>query len=79
MDNRRRVPESIAVVLTALAIWLVTVAPFRAAKTDIKVDYDPKFSFAGLRTWAWHPDGSGEVKLAVADADPSAGRLASIP
>ena len=43
MDNRRRVPESIAVVLTALAIWLVTVAPFRAAKTDIKVDYDPKF------------------------------------
>jgi hypothetical protein len=70
MDNRRRVPESVVVMLTALAIWLVTVAPFRAAKTDIKVDYDPKFSFAGLKTWAWHPDGSGEVKLVVADADP---------
>jgi hypothetical protein len=70
MNNRHRVPESVAVGLTALAIWLVMAAPFHAAKTDITIDFDPKFSFAGLRTWAWHPDGAGDVKLAVADADP---------
>jgi hypothetical protein len=42
-----------------------------AAKTDINVDADKTFSFAGLRTWAWHPEGAGDVKLAVsADSDP---------
>jgi hypothetical protein len=42
-----------------------------AAKTDINVNADKTFSFAGLRTWAWHPEGAGDVKLAVtADSDP---------
>jgi len=40
MDNRRRVPESVAVVLTALAIWLVEVftmvpAPFTVAPVGV--------------------------------------------
>ena len=40
-----------------------------AAKTDVTVDYDMKFTFAGLRTWRWHPDGAGDVKLAVSRDD----------
>lgn len=41
------------------------------AKTDLTVDFDMKFMFAGLRTWRWHPDGAGDVKLAVSrDDDP---------
>ncbi len=42
-----------------------------AAKTDITVEYDKKFSFAGLKTWTWHPEGKGKVLLALtADNDP---------
>src|SRR5262245_32202117 len=42
-----------------------------AADTDITVDYDKTFSFAGLTTWAWHPQGAGDVRLAMtADDDP---------
>jgi hypothetical protein len=41
------------------------------AATDITTEYDKKFSFAGLRTWAWHPEGAGDVRLAFsADDDP---------
>jgi hypothetical protein len=41
------------------------------AKTDLTVEFDMKFTFAGLRTWRWHPDGSGDVKRAVSrDDDP---------
>ena len=40
---------------------------------DLTVDFDMKFMFAGLRTWRWHPDGAGDVKLAVSrDDDPKA-------
>jgi hypothetical protein len=63
---RRRSP------LAALAVALVSLfvpARFEAAKTDIKVDYDKTFSFAGVRTWAWHPDGAGDVRLAISAED----------
>ena len=43
------------------------------AKADLTVDFDMKFTFAGLKTWRWHPDGAGDVKLAVSrDDDPKA-------
>lgn len=40
-----------------------------AAKTDVTVDYDMRFMFAGLRTWRWHPDGTGDVKMAMSRDD----------
>jgi len=60
-------------VLAAAAIaWCAGVRP-EAAKTDIHADADPAFSFAGLKTWAWHPDGKGDVRQAIsADTDPKA-------
>jgi hypothetical protein len=51
---------------------------FDAAKTDIKVDYDKKFSFAGLRTWTWRPDGKGDVRLAVSSHDDPAAVAARV-
>jgi Domain of unknown function (DUF4136) len=64
--HRRGVPA--LVVLAAVAIvWTASVAP--EAKTDINVDYDKTFSFAGLRSWAWHPDGAGDVRLAISSQD----------
>jgi hypothetical protein len=54
----------------ALALAL-SAATLHAAKTEIKVEFDKTFAFAGVRTWAWYPDGAGEVKLALtAESDP---------
>lgn len=42
-----------------------------AADTDITIEWDKAFSFAGLNTWAWHPAGAGDVRLALTpDDDP---------
>jgi hypothetical protein len=57
--------------ITAAALLSVIAVPLDAAKTDIKTDADPAFVFAGLKTWAWHPEGAGDVRLALSpDADP---------
>jgi Domain of unknown function (DUF4136) len=55
----------------AVVAAAVLVAGLRvdAGKTDLRVEYDKKFAFAGLRTWTWHPDGPGDVKLAVSSYD----------
>ncbi len=40
-----------------------------AAKIKIHTDYDKTFNFGGFHSWAWHPDGAGEVKMAVTPDD----------
>jgi len=49
----------------ALIIALVTAIAGVAvtAKIKIKVQHDKSFSFVGLKTYAWHPDGAGDVKI----------------
>ncbi len=55
----------------ATLLLLAPLGRLEAAKTDITVEYDKKFSFAGLKTWSWHPEGKGKVLLALtADNDP---------
>jgi hypothetical protein len=56
-------------MVTALAFAAALGGVRPAAQTDIKVDYDEKFSFADLKTWAWHPDGPGKVRMAVSSRD----------
>ena len=57
----------------AVALALVWGVRPEAAKTDIRAARDPAFSFDGLKTWAWHPDGAGDVRQAIsADTDPKA-------
>jgi Domain of unknown function (DUF4136) len=64
------VSRGAAGVVVALVAWAAG-GGLEAAKTEIKVGYDKKFSFAGLKTWAWHPEGKGDVMLAVtAEDDP---------
>jgi hypothetical protein len=50
-------------------LWLAATAWVSAAKTDIKVDFDQKFTFTGLSKWAWHRDGTGDVKMAISSRD----------
>jgi hypothetical protein len=65
--------RSVVFVLAAAALaWVGGVRP-EAAKTDITTQADPTFAFAGLKTWAWHPDGAGDVRQAIsAETDPNA-------
>ena len=71
-DRRRRRVSIAAAAMAAAIVGLPAPPRVDAAKTDIRVDYDKTFSFAGLRTWAWHPDGAGDVRLAVSSqADPA--------
>lgn len=66
--GQRRHRQAIA-TLVALAAALAVARPPQAAKTDIRIEYDKAFSFAGLRTWSWHPEGAGDVRLAVSSQD----------
>lgn len=52
-----------------VVILVCRAAGLGGAKTELTVDYDKTFSFAGLRTWTWHPDGAGDVRLAVSSQD----------
>jgi len=61
--------RSAIAVLVTLAAALAVARPPEAAKTDIRIEYDKAFSFAGLRTWTWHPEGAGDVRLAVSSRD----------
>jgi hypothetical protein len=63
--EHRRLSYAVAAALVVAAAAL----RLHAADTDIKVDYDKTFSFAGLRSWTWHPDGAGDVRLAVSSED----------
>jgi hypothetical protein len=40
-----------------------------AAKIKVRVESAPKFDGAGLRTWAWAPDGPGQVIMARSSKD----------
>ena len=58
----------------------VALAAHSVLAINVKIDVDRKFDFAVVRTWAWHPDGPGEVKMArTADSDPDAARRQAEP
>ena len=55
-----------------LCIALVAgVAGAAAAKIEIRTERDKTFAFKGVRTWNWHPDGAGDVKMMSTATDDS--------
>lgn len=68
----RRATTALLVTLAATAaLWTLAPAVTEAKKVKISAEHDKTFSFAGLKTWAWHPSGTGEVKVALtAESDP---------
>jgi hypothetical protein len=68
----RRVVLRCAAVL-AVASWLTV--DVGTAKVRISAHRDEAFDFRGLRTWAWHPTGAGDVRMALTpDDNPAAVR-----
>ena len=47
-----------AVVVAVLATGAVALAG-----VDIKISFDKTYDFTKLKTYAWHPDGAGEIKM----------------
>jgi hypothetical protein len=56
----------VAGVTLAVIVALLTIAD---AKVKVNTKRDEAFNFRGLRTWAWHPDGAGEVKMMLTPDD----------
>jgi hypothetical protein len=55
----------------ALALGLVLSVGLSVASGGVKVhaQADKTFDFRGMRTWAWHPTGAGDVMMAVTPKD----------
>ena len=66
MARRMYPPRSILLCIVLLANLAAVVA---APKVKIRTQADKTFSFKNLRTWDWHADGAGEVKLMTTAID----------
>ncbi len=59
-----------ALVVVAVLTLAVAVAH---AGMKVKVEFDKEYDFTKVRTFAWHPDGAGEVKMLIREGgDPEA-------
>jgi len=59
-------------LVLSLALLLGLTVVVGAQKIEVRVQRDKSFSFAGVRTWNWHPDGAGDVKMLTrSDEDPA--------
>ena len=66
-----RLSSRIPVVLVVAALLAAPIA--LSAGVKVRSQHDKDFDFRGLTTWAWHPDGAGDVRMALtAEDDPAA-------
>lgn len=57
------------ILLSMLAVAVLALPS--SARVKVQVAHDPAADFSQLRTWAWPPDGPGQVKMALTkDDDP---------
>lgn len=71
----RRSPSVARLARLPLAVALAFGVGLAVLSAGVKIrsQYDKTFAFKGLKTWAWHPDGAGDVRMAVtADDNPAA-------
>jgi hypothetical protein len=53
----------------------LAIAVSLEAGVKVRTQRDETFDFRGLRTWAWHPSGAGDVRMAITpDDNPAAVR-----
>jgi hypothetical protein len=61
----RNLHPNLMVCLGAIVLAPVVLV----ARVDVKVEYDKKFDFKPVKTWAWNPDSPGDVKVARSEYD----------
>src|SRR5262245_1079285 len=68
-DHMARVRSQSARVSLFLTTAAVVLALHVIGAIDVKVNFAKEFDFKGVRTWAWNPQGLGEVKMARTQED----------
>jgi hypothetical protein len=72
-------PTPTVCLAAVMAALLIASVP-GAARVKVRAQFDEKFDFSQVRTWAWNDKGPGEVKMArTADDDPEAVRKNAEP
>ena len=56
-------------IIPVAVIGIVIAMQPVLAKVNVRVDFDPKFDFKPVRTWAWNPKGPGQLKMARSQND----------
>jgi hypothetical protein len=54
---------------TTIVLWICLAVALHAAKIKTQAEGDPTFDFAAVHTWAWDPQGAGDVLLARTSTD----------
>ena len=58
------------VITLLVAAAAIAVLSERAlARVDVDIQFDEKFDFSKVKTWAWSPSGYGDVKMARTQTD----------
>lgn len=57
------------VLLVGLALAAVSLPSAAADDVEIRTQRDKTFSFKGVQTWRWHPDGPGSVRMMSSTLD----------
>ena len=73
--------RSKAVLASLVAVAAIALLSERAvARVDVNIQFDEKFDFSTVKTWAWSPSGYGDVKMARTQTDnPEAYRKVAEP
>jgi hypothetical protein len=62
-----RLRPALAVLMAVGAVALLS--EHALARVDVNIQFDEKFDFATVKTWAWSPSGYGDVKMARTQTD----------
>ena len=52
-----------------VAVMMMAAPLVLSAGVKVRSQQDKDFDFRGLTTWAWHPDGAGDVRMALTAED----------
>ena len=79
--SRRRSPGlKFVLLLCGIGLAFLNAAHPGAAGVDVRAEFDKKFDFGKVKTWAWNPAGAGDVKMArTPDDDPESVRKRAEP
>lgn len=73
-------PAQSKTVFLALATAMALVMGVSVEGVDVRVEFDKKFDFKPMRTWAWNTEGPGRVIMARSSSDdPDAAKKAAEP
>jgi hypothetical protein len=56
-------------LIACLGATVLAASVVLVARVDVRVEYDKKFDFKPVKTWAWNPESPGEIRVARSEYD----------